>query len=298
MDTFEWEDLVKHYEIISSTGANIQKFVNGRPNVLVGNFQHVEANRWTALEYVPTEMSSEAVIADFMHWDDCKPCGTISLIWDVKHVKPAKHAMYFGLDAYRADITEFGFDYLFDASTTILPVQKKTDDMMKVLSLYGGGFGGWAFAVTHLNAYHGIPTQHIAVESNMEACISFAVQHDVPVLNGYYDIPFKRFQGNFKGCVIHGNAVSTQWMTPVAQWGPNVVTISAPCPPWSQASKGKGLATPEGMLLPESILHARLFQPDVICLETGHGIQLTPPEKTCHENHFHVWICNFLESMC
>ena len=242
MDTFEWEDLVKHYEIISSTGANIQKVCQWTTQCVSWQLSTCRSqsldspgicSHWNVLRGGLLQTSCIGMIANHV---EPFPSFGMSSMCNQPNMPCTLDWMHIEQISLSLDLT-----ICLTHQPRFLPVQKKTDDMMKVLSLYGGGFGGWAFAVTHLNAYHGIPTQHIAVESNMEACISFAVQHDVPVLNGYYDIPFKRFQGNFKGCVIHGNAVSTQWMTPVAQWGPNVVTISAPCPPWSQASKGKGL---------------------------------------------------------
>eukprot|EP00438_Fugacium_kawagutii_P016084 Skav230950 [mRNA] locus=scaffold3010:72178:73815:- [translate_table: standard] len=47
----------------------------------------------------------------------------------------------------------------------------------------------------------------------------------------------------------------------------HVVSLSAPCPPWSGASSAPGLSSPEGCLLIEGILECRFLRPKVLLIE-------------------------------
>ena len=172
-----------------------------------------------------------------------------------------------------ARATQFGepFDFEIDDETTVIPIKDPEDDPVHMLSFFGGGFGGWTYGMKHIGAYHGISTKVVAIESDFLACINYAANHDVPIVNGYAPLPINMMQRMPKGCVIHGNVLSSTWMAPVATWHPNIVTISAPCQPWSGAGAEKGLACPEGLCFPESLLQARLLQPEVIGLEQVTG---------------------------
>jgi len=172
-----------------------------------------------------------------------------------------------------ARATQFGepFDFEIDDETTVIPIKDPEDDHVHMLSFFGGGFGGWTYGMKHIGAYHGISTKVVAIESDLLACINYAANHDVPIVNGYAPLPINMMQRMPKGCVIHGNVLSSTWMAPVATWHPNIVTISAPCQPWSGAGAEKGLACPEGLCFPESLLQARLLQPEVIGLEQVTG---------------------------
>ena len=59
----------------------------------------------------------------------------------------------------------------------------------------------------------------------------------------------------------------------MAAWHVNLITISASCPPWSGASKAKGLECADGMLLPETMFQCRILQPDLIGIEQVGGFQ-------------------------
>ena len=133
----------------------------------------------------------------------------------------------------------------------------------------------------HLCAYHGISAQIVAVESDLIACANYAANHDVPIVDGYATLPSNLMQQMPKGCVIHGNVLSTTWIEPIAEWHPQILTISAPCQPWSGAGHAKGLLSAEGLSFPEALFQARLLQPEVIGLEQVTGFNT-------HEQRSHV----------
>ena len=52
-----------------------------------------------------------------------------------------------------------------------------------------------------------------------------------------------------------------------AVWGPEIITISAPCPPWSGAAAQRGLHSLDGQLLFRSIALCKLLRPKLILIE-------------------------------
>ena len=67
----------------------------------------------------------------------------------------------------------------------------------------------------------------MAIESDLLACMNYAVNHQVPIINGYADVPNNIIKTLPKGRVIHGNALSSQWLQLVAEWHPHIVPTSA-----------------------------------------------------------------------
>ena len=265
-----WDELLIDREIQSSSGANVYKTLKGRPNLLVGNLNHTFDNFWKATEYVPPGCSGESIIRDFMTWDDCVPLSEISLLWNAKGVTPTQKGFYWCLDARAADFGE-QIDFEIDGESTAIPINASHDRHVHVLSFFGGGFGGWTYGMKHLSAFHGVPAQVVAIESDLLACANYAANHDVPIINGYLPVSETLMNHMPKGCVIHGNVLSNQWMQAMAKWHPNILTISPPCQPWSGAGNSKGLATIDGMCFPEAILQARFLQPETIGIEQVTG---------------------------
>ena len=161
----------------------------------------------------------------------------------------------------------------------IVPFCHVKHNHFRMLSLYGGGFGGWTHAMSHLVGFHAVPAQTVMIESDLLACIGYSVSHGVPIINGYSKLPVNLMHKVFTGCAIHANAVSDTWIEAIAAWHPNLITVSAPCRPWSAASESKGLAGQEGVLLPETMFQCRLLQPSYVGLEQVSGFQLHPHKR-------------------
>ena len=79
------------------------------------------------------------------------------------------------------------------------------------------------------------------------------------------------FHGHGKHFAIHADIRSTKWLAAIGMWGPDVVTVSGPCPSWSEASKSAGLDSELGRLFPEAIAVCRILQPRVILFEQVGG---------------------------
>ena len=266
----DFYELLIDKEIQSSTGANVCRTVLGRPNILVGDLNLAGGKVWDAIEFVPPGCAGEAIINDFLQWDQCKPTHEVKLLWNVNGCTPKGDQFYWCMSV-RSNDMDSDMDYEIDRETAVIPIHASKDDHVHMLSFFGGGFGGWTYGMKHLCAYHGISAQIVAIESDLTACTNYAANHDVPIVNGYDDLPANLMTRMPKGCVIHGNVLATTWMNSMAEWHPDILTISAPCQPWSGAGHAKGLATPDGLAFPEALLQARLLQPEVIGLEQVTG---------------------------
>ena len=265
-----WNDLLFDKEIQSSSGANLRNTLQGRPNLLVGEVTHSHADVWKAIEFVPPGCSGESIAKDFLTWDECMPLSEITLLWNAKGIKPRHRGFFWCLAARSSDFGE-SFDYEIDNEATVIPIESNREDCVHMLSFFGGGFGGWTYGMKHLSAYHGVKAQIVAIESDLTACATYAANHDVPVINGYVSLPVDVLSHMSQGCVIHGSVLSNNWIAAAAKWHPHVLTISPPCQPWSNAGRGKGLDSSEGLCFPEALLQARFLQPQCIGLEQVTG---------------------------
>ena len=266
----DYHFLLRDFEIISSTGADLSKFLGGRTNLLVGNLEHVQDRQWTALEFIPCGISGAAASADYMTWDSLKALDTISMIWDVQQTVPSKDTMFWCLNVSCPDVDFPDEPFACDAETTMIPITPKTSEELRVFSFFGGGVGGWTYAINHLSAFHGVHAKTVLIDSDLQACASYCLNHQATVFDADH-LPdnFEAVIGH--GCALHGNAASLSWVPAIAKWNPHLVTLSSPCQPWSKASTCRGLASMDGMLFVEGLMQSRWLQPDVICLEQVSG---------------------------
>lgn len=149
-----------------------------------------------------------------------------------------------------------------------------TDDLL-VGELCAGGFSGWQHA------------QHVCKTLGMCLKSSFAVEID-------YDI-CKVFQKTWDEAYIIRNrhefdeyhetdgfpvfATDLQdmwWISCAGEKNVDVLTMSAPCPPWSDASSGKGLHSQDGWTTINAFLCAMLLKPKVIVMENVSAIRRHP----------------------
>ena len=114
-----WEDLLYDMEFQSSSGANLRNTLKGRPNILFGEISHSHDDFWTATEYVPPGCSGESVVKDFLKWDDLAPIGEITVLWNVKGLKPSAQDFFWCLAAKAKEFGE-GCDYEIDEEATVI----------------------------------------------------------------------------------------------------------------------------------------------------------------------------------
>ena len=149
-----------------------------------------------------------------------------------------------------------------------------TDDFF-IGEICAGGFSGWQHA------------QHVCKSLGLRLKSSFVVEID-------YDI-CKVFQRTWDDAYIvqrrheydekHGMdgfpifATDIQdmwWISCAAEKNVDVLTMSTPCPPWSDASSGKGLHSEDGWTTTNAFLCAMLLKPKVIVMENVSAIRRHP----------------------
>ena len=84
----DWIELLIDKEIQSSSGACIQKTILGRPSLLIGDLKQIDEVTWTSTEYVPPGCAGQAIINDFLHWDEFQPLHEQVLLWNLKGINP------------------------------------------------------------------------------------------------------------------------------------------------------------------------------------------------------------------
>ena len=258
--------------------------MRGRPNLLLGQFEQVHSSDfWTATTYAPSGVSANAVMHDFLSWSDEHEIGAVTVLWSLRKHVPKPDVQYWCLRTMNPEVHTTLWDYAVDDETLVIPVQRgfQASEGIKVLSLFGGGFGGWSYAMKHLSKTKHLSCTSIAVESDLLACANYAINHRVPILNGFENLPVNAFHDLTYGGVVHASAVSYNWMDAASAWHPNIITISSPCQQWSGAGHGKGLYSMEGLLLPESICMSRFLQPEFIAVEQVSGF-------ACHDHKHKV----------
>eukprot|EP00438_Fugacium_kawagutii_P029941 Skav232687 [mRNA] locus=scaffold698:582235:586895:- [translate_table: standard] len=179
------------------------------------------------------------------------------ILW---HVKDAFHD-------WRAD----GADYVCDEETLFLPIGVSADSPLHVFEPFAGGYGGWSAAGRILRKHLSEAMQFIGLDHDWSAVTHFAVNHDCCILPGLNPLPVDALTGTDDPIVIHARFEENTWWEAINFWRVDVMTLSAPCPPWSNASSKSGLLSPMGLLLPRGILMLRILRPKVMIVEQVNG---------------------------
>ena len=122
-----------------------------------------------------------------------------------------------------------------DNQTLVLPLKKADEGPIHILHLFGGSFGGWTFATQLLNEME-VDIVSGSIEVDFHAARSYALSHRRPLLSAERELPPMALYSFKEGWCVHGDVMDSNWMQAVACWAPEIVTISAPCPPWSGAA--------------------------------------------------------------
>ena len=161
--------------------------------------------------------------------------------------------------------------YRFDDNTDIIPISPFGEGRLKVLELFSGAYGGWKASFQFLYDHFNIDTQVFGLDNDLHAISTYAAAHKTVLINGMQQLEWNFFDDFSGHAAIHGDVRSLKWIGAVGVWRPQLITISAPCPPWSGAATSGGLNKPTGMLFPESLAVCRILQPHMIAIEQVGG---------------------------
>lgn len=173
------------------------------------------------------------------------------------------------------------FSWIFDEHSICIPIRQATSNIIHILELCAGGYGGWSVATRFLQSFAQQSFQTVALEEEIEAVQDFALTHGSRIIEAHGPIPHKCLNDDVTSTVLHGDLRSKHWWTAVGCWGVHIMVLSSPCQPWSGASFAKGLASENGLLLPHGILLTRIFRPRILLLEQVQNFASHPHRRAC-----------------
>lgn len=270
----DFVNLLTEYETIGSSNTDLSKFGHGRVNILVNGSSIPTDGIFAAMFQVPMGTSALSAIQGKVCWDHEKDLSESMLLWNVQGLDPFPKMWI--LDACVADVCETRWDFEIQPDSLVIPVTMNHAERVHVLEFFSGGFGGWSSAVQHLREAHQLQAQVLALEYDLPTCHAYALPRKIPIFNGYESMSHDFFANFHEDGVIHGDIVRKDWMPSLATWHPDIICLSAPCPPWSTASKSHGLDSLEGLLFPEAVCAIRFLQPSIVLVENVPGFHLHP----------------------
>eukprot|EP00435_Cladocopium_sp_Y103_P006658 s4409_g2.t1 len=178
--------------------------------------------------------------------------------------------------------------WIVDRETMILPLNHPLGNTIHILEAYAGGYGGWKFATEALGKFYGFAFQTVALDSDMRTCLHYSVTHDALLIEATQGNPSFDLLQYGKDVILHADAEDDSWLPMIARWGVDLMTISAPCPPWSGAGQQAGLNSDVGCLLPAMLLRCRQLRPRMILLEQVHAFATHAHKQICLDILKHV----------
>ena len=154
------------------------------------------------------------------------------------------------------------------------------DSCIHVLELFCGGYGGWKTACDFIQGHSTTSFQTIGIDHDFEVCAQYAATFHANMWSLQKPLGIDTLKRSSENWVLCGDVEDDSWLAPIGSWNPHLVTISSPCPPWSNASHSQGVLRSEGMLLVKAILSCRWLRPAAILIEqvAGFGQHEQKPE--------------------
>lgn len=220
---------------------------------------------------------------------DCNLESQQLLIW--KATEPPKLHVpiwIFDVQEHLSYRDQFMYTYIYDHASSWAPLPSPDQDQpFRVAELFAGGFGGWKAAGSVIRQYCEVQSQFISVEHCLPTAIAFAITHKTGFIPGTEFLHAGSFD-NKKNWIVLADVFDTRLRLPLATWAPHMITISAPCPPWSGAAHAPGLNSEDGQMLMKAILECRWYRPHMILIEQVLGFNHHPHKKEIIRTLHHV----------
>eukprot|EP00438_Fugacium_kawagutii_P025588 Skav236356 [mRNA] locus=scaffold2008:48933:53508:+ [translate_table: standard] len=172
-----------------------------------------------------------------------------------------------------------GINYVYDEGSFTMPLisNLESHQCIHLLEMFAGGFGGWRSAADFITSQLCMGTiRSIAIEHDVQAAMSYAITNHAGFHQSHEPLPPDFFAQHTGDWVLRDDVRSNKWKHATANIGIDMVTISAPCPPWTGANHSPGLSRDDGMLLLESILETRYFRPILLVIEQVSNFAVHP----------------------
>ena len=229
---------------------------------------------------LPDKMNGDHVLIameDGISWEGDQKL----LLWDVRDAFEVGHAPSVCL---RNDDAA----WVIDRSTMVLPLKEQLHEDIHVFETFAGGYGGWKVATKVLKNMYDMPIKTVALDESLNACLHYALAHNALLLEIIKCDPKTDLSKIGHDVIIRADADDDAWIPLLAKWRVDLMTISAPCQPWSGAGSSVGLDSDVGCLLPSMILRCRILRPHVVLLEQVNGFSTHRHKNMCLEVLKHV----------
>eukprot|EP00438_Fugacium_kawagutii_P004223 Skav215955 [mRNA] locus=scaffold226:965212:969801:+ [translate_table: standard] len=262
-----WQDILWSHDVHGGLGSRSMIF---RGNILVNDTQRKEDGLIHCDLLKPHGMSTQAAISDLLIYEEETVLSQKTISWDPRWGLPEDGSRYFLMNVADGDFAPY--DYMVDGDTLPVPVTTNNCGPIRILEMYAGGIGGWHGAATLLKDFHDFDAQVIGIEKDIHAVMSYSISHRATILDGYGGmLPIDALTQRDDDCVIHANIHSNSWIRAVAQWAPELIAISSPCPPWSRAAGQEGMTVPDGFSLSETLASVKFLEPRFLLIEQVGG---------------------------
>ena len=267
-NSHEWARLMKTVDQvfpgIDSRCHNFTVVVEGQPSFIEGDvliraeIQEARAG-FRALPPSNESWTSRRCIVRLrrVEWDILRHCGST---WKI----------------IQASVRSAWRDYVLDCtgvySVVVARATLTQGTVIHVAELFSGGFAGWAQAAYVLRKA-GIPLESSWSIDRDPACHRMTVAADPgrQVATNWREVDDVRFTQDTGHWHIQGD-VEDDWWLVVAQTRPvQVITVSAPCQPWSRAGSGAGLASSDGAAMLRAADVCGFLETPLVALEQVEG---------------------------
>eukprot|EP00438_Fugacium_kawagutii_P004563 Skav202821 [mRNA] locus=scaffold3852:99509:104038:- [translate_table: standard] len=188
--------------------------------------------------------------------------------WDVNAPLPPLGVKLWFHDLLEEDVLDALLvqHFSFDPSSRWMEVPNPDfGEPVKVLEGFAGGFGGWKAAIRLMTRSACTAFRTLAVEKDPTAAKSYAATHKTMYIPEGHD--FSILHSLQDDVMVCADLFDEELLGHLCKWEPTVLTLSAPCPPWSGATASPGLSRHDGQLIAKGLGLLRWVRPLLVCLE-------------------------------
>eukprot|EP00435_Cladocopium_sp_Y103_P074572 s105_g49.t1 len=256
-----WKDILWEVDFLLSEGSQVKS----RSILVVDNCQCLGDNLFTCDMIIPGGISTACVVNDFLRFQTDQVSDECKILWDVSRGVPCANTKYI-LKNVKLFPDHPSHDFEVDGLTIPMPLMQDSNMPIRVLEMFSGACGGWKTGLNFLSSFSGVSFSTLAIELDLHAAFAYAVGFGVPLVDGLTRVD-PALAAMHSDLVVHADITGDTWLELASAWKVDLVTISAPCPPWSLAGDASGLCSAEGRLLIEAITVCKLLRPRMIVLE-------------------------------
>lgn len=163
-----------------------------------------------------------------------------------------------------------------DKSSWAVVPQGGVTSPLRLLELFAGGFGGWQAGLDFIGQHVDLKHQTLAVDHDDSAIKCYAVAHHAKLIPSSTHLP-RHIDWGTDNWALQADIWDSQILPLLCDFDPKVVSMSAPCPPWSGAHTAEGVFQHDGLSFAKALLICKWIRPAEIWLEQvlGSTVMLT-----------------------